>query len=80
MRTNFEMFTGAGNWAVSGIVDAAVLRYDNKDCAWEWALNELDALGETRTYGEANDTAVREAVWDALMEAFPEAVFKSVRA
>jgi hypothetical protein len=80
MRTDFEMFSGAGNTAVGGMVGQAIDAFDNRDDAWDWALNELELLGKTSTYGEATDTAVREAVWDALLAAFPEAVFKSVRA
>jgi len=81
MRTRtFEMFYRAGNAAVGGIVDQAIDTFDNRDDAWDWAANELELLAQTSTYGEADDTAVREAVWKALKKAFPEAVFKTVRA
>lgn len=76
---DFEMFSGAGNAAVGGIVDEAINRFDNRADAWDWAALELEVLAETSTYGEADDTAVREAVWEALIAAFPEATFKSVR-
>jgi hypothetical protein len=76
---SFEMFSGAGNWAVAGIVDQAIDRFDNRNDAWDWAANELELLASTSTYGEADDTAVREAVWEELVHAFPEAVFKTVR-
>jgi hypothetical protein len=77
---DFEMFSGAGNAAVCGIVDTAIDRFDNRNDAWDWAANELELLASTSTYGEADDTAVREAVYEELIHAFPEAVFKSVRA
>ena len=76
---DFEMFSGAGNAAVGGIVDQAVDAFDNRDDAWDWAAGELELLGATSTYGEADDTAVREAVWEALIAAFPTPMFKSVR-
>ena len=79
MRTDYEMFSSHGNAAVEGIVDNAVAHFDNLEDATDWAYNELELLASTSTYGEADDTAVREAVFVALREAFPVAVFKSVR-
>lgn len=76
---SFEMFSGAGNVAVGGIVDQAIDRFDNRADAWDWALNELELLSATSTYGEADDTAVREAVYGELVKFFVEPVFKSVR-
>jgi hypothetical protein len=76
---SFEMFSGAGEAAVGGIVDQAIDAYDNRNDAWDWATKELELLAETSTYSEADDTAVREAVWEELIAAFPEAVFKTVR-
>jgi hypothetical protein len=76
---DFEMFSDAGNAAVGGIVDEAINHFDNRDDAWDWAAGELELLAETSTYGEADDTAVREAVWSALILAFPTPMFKSVR-
>ena len=76
---DFAMFSGAGNWAVAGIVDQAIDAYDNRNDAWVWAANELELLAATSTYGEADDTAVREAVWEELIAAFPEVAFKTVR-
>jgi len=80
MQKDFAMFTGAGNAAVEGIVDTAINRFDNRNDAWDWAANELELLQATSTYSEADDTAVREAVYAALIAAYPEPVFKSVRA
>jgi hypothetical protein len=76
---DFEMFGAAGNAAVGGIVDQAVQVFDNLEDATDWAFNELELLSETSTYGEAMDTAVREAVFVALRAAFPQPVFKSIR-
>jgi hypothetical protein len=77
---DFEMFTAHGNVAVEGIVRQATDAFDNLEDATDWAYNELELLASTSTYGEADDTAVREAVFVALREAFPQAVFKSIRA
>ena len=76
---DFEMFSDAGNAAVEGIVDNAA-HFDNLEDAWDWVLNELELLGATSTYSEAEDTAVREAVYEALKAAFPVPTFKTVRA
>ena len=66
MRKDFEMFTTHGNAAVDGIVSVAIDNFDYVDEAWAWAADELIALGTTSTYSEADDTAVREAVYAAL--------------
>lgn len=79
MRTTYEMFSSHGDAAVAGIVRQAIDAFDDRMDAWDWAANELELLAATSTYGEADDTAVREAVWEDLVAAFPEAVFKSVR-
>ena len=77
---DYQMFSSAGNAAVDGIVQQAGDAFDDRADAWDWAANELELLGATSTYSEADDTAVREAVYEALKQAFPEAVFKTVRA
>lgn len=77
---DYEMFSSAGNAAVDGIVETAVDRFEDRNEAWDWAANELELLSQTSTYGEADDTAVREAVYEAIEAAFPVAMFKSVRA
>jgi hypothetical protein len=77
---DFEMFSDAGNAAVGGIVDNAAAHFETVEDAYDWAANELELLGATSTYGEADDTAVREAVYAALKAEFPAATFKSVRA
>lgn len=80
MRTTYEMFSSHGDAAVDGIVCQAIDAFDDRGDAWDWAANELELLSQTSTYSEADDTAVREAVYEALVAAFPEAVFKTVRA
>lgn len=76
---DYAMFSSNGNAAVAGIVRQAIDAFDDRADAWDWAANELELLSATSTYSEADDTAVREAVWEDLVVAFPEAVFKSVR-
>ena len=77
---DYQMFSSTGNAAVDGIVENAAAHFDNLEDATDWAFNELELLGATSTYSEADDTAVREAVWEALKAAFPVPMFKSVRA
>jgi hypothetical protein len=77
---DYQMFSSTGNAAVGGIVDTAEANFETLNEAWEWAADELIALGSTSTYCEADDTAVREAVWEALKAAFPVPTFKTVRA
>jgi hypothetical protein len=59
----FAMFTDEGNAAVGMIVEMA------KAKKWDWprTQSELYVLADTdaQLYGEATDTAVREAVYDA---------------
>ena len=76
---NYAMFTDAGNAAVAQIVEEADAHFDDRLDAWEWVLGELTALGTTSTFSEADDTAVREAVYEELTDRFPIAMFKSIR-
>jgi hypothetical protein len=80
MQKDFAMFTAQGNAAVEGIVEDAVAKIDNRKDATDWAFRELETLQTLGAYREADDTAVREAVYFALQQAYPEPVFKTVRA
>ena len=68
----FHMFTEAGNEEVGKIVSSAIELAslegpDNPtDLALMWAQNELAALAENPEFGEAEDTAVREAVYTMI--------------
>ena len=66
----FEMFSEAGNLAVADIVkDAQQLNDINEgpwERVWDWALNELYALSRKPGFEEATDTAVKEAVYEAV--------------
>ena len=73
MQKDFAMFSAAGNAAVEGVVDNAASHFDTFEDAYTWANAELEYLARTSTYSEADDTAVREAVWAALSESFKEA-------
>ena len=57
------MFTSEGNTAVARLVEIA------KAKGWDWprTMSELYVLADSdaQLYGEATDTAVREAVYDA---------------
>ena len=80
MQKDFAMFTAEGNAAVAAIVEDAADRYTILEDAWERCFIELEKLQCVEVFAEATDTAVREAVYEVLIAAFPEPVFKSVRA
>ena len=80
MQKDFAMFTDAGNAAVAAIVEDAADRYTTIEDAWERCYTELEKLEAVEVFAEATDTAVREAVYFALQQAYPEPVFKTVRA
>ena len=70
---DYGMFSKQGNAAVAKIVDTAreLAGLDGPhnalEQAWNWALNELEALSRVESFKEADDTAVREAVYDAII-------------
>lgn len=65
---DYEMFTPEGNAEVAKIVEVA------REYSLTWPevlflldrLSQLETQGEMTKFGEATDTAVREAVYDAL--------------
>ena len=59
---DYGMFTDSGNMAVHGIVEGARL----KKSTWPEVYQALVAISYVDGYGEATDTVVREAVYDAL--------------
>ena len=59
---SYGMFTEEGDILVNGIVDVA----KGTDADLSWVLDKLYKLGETKGFGEATDTMVREAVFDAI--------------
>lgn len=61
---NFGMFTSEGNVAVFGIVQYA----KEHNLSWKTVYQNLEDLAkfDADKYGEALDTAVREAVYDAI--------------
>ena len=66
---DYAMFTAEGNVAVGKIVDRACSMVENEgiERVWNWACNELEALGRLEGCEEATDTAVREAVYCAII-------------
>ena len=62
MSESYGMFTEEGDILVQGIVDVA--KGTNAD--WPWVYEKLEMLGKTEGFGEATDTMVREAVFDAI--------------
>ena len=69
----YNMFTDAGNAKVAALVETArqyagIDGPDNAvEQAWNWLLNELDALARDPAFEEAADTAVREAAYDRFI-------------
>ena len=68
---DYGMFSAEGNAAVQKIVDGARELMDVSEYGlepvWNWAQNELVALTYQTRFEEATDTAVREAVYDAII-------------
>jgi len=69
----YGMFTKEGDAAVHKLVQQA-RQYADLDGpinpveqAWNWLLNELDALARDPAFEEAADTAVREACYDRFI-------------
>jgi hypothetical protein len=71
--TDYAMFTPAGNAAVHALVEQAreLANVDGPhnpvEQAWNWLLNELEALSQVEMFKEADDTAVREACYDRFI-------------
>ena len=69
----YNMFTQQGNEKVALLVSKARELADlaeempMMEQAWNWLVNELDALSEQPGFEEAADTAVREAAYDRFI-------------
>ena len=69
----YNMFTQQGNEKVALLVAQARQLADvdgpvnPMEQAWNWLVNELDALSEQAGFEEASDTAVREAAYDSFI-------------
>ena len=69
----YNMFTKQGDAAVHKLVcEARELAgidgpHNAVEQAWNWLVNELDALAELEGCEEAADTAVREAAYDRFI-------------
>ena len=68
MRT-YNMFTPEGDLLVGNIVDQALDMVENEgvERVWDWTLGKLEVIASARGFEEATDTAVREAVYDAVV-------------
>ena len=70
---DYAMFTKEGDEAVHKIVTEALVLAgvdgpsNAVEQAWNWALGELDAISRLEGTEEATDTAVREAVREAIV-------------
>jgi len=66
---NYEMFTAEGNQLVARIAAAGeqLAAADGVESAWEFCYRELHKLAAADGFGEATDTAVREAVYEAVV-------------
>ena len=65
----YAMFTKNGNEKVAAIVSAAqaLAKFEDIERVWNWTENQLEDLSQRNGFGEATDTAVREAVYDAVV-------------
>ena len=68
MRT-YNMFTPEGDLLVGNIVDQALDMVENEgvERVWDWTVSKLEVIASARGFEEATDTAVREAVYDAVV-------------
>ena len=69
INLDFGMFTHAGESAVYGIIIAAEVAADMgmpEDEQIQFVLKSLERLAKQPGFEEATDTAVREAVFEAL--------------
>jgi len=65
----YAMFTKKGNEKVAAIVSAAqaLTKFEDVERVWNWTEIQLHDLSQRNGFGEATDTAVREAVYDAVV-------------
>ena len=65
----YNMFTQDGNRKVAAIVSAAqaLAKFEDVERVWNWTEIQLHDLSKRSEYEEAMDTAVREAVYDAIV-------------
>lgn len=68
MRT-YNMFTPEGDLLVGNIVDQALDMVENEgvERVWDWTVSKLEVIASAKGFEEATDTAVREAVYDAVV-------------
>ena len=66
--SGFGMFTAEGNELVAKIAAAGetLAAQDGAASAWGYCLRKLETLSYGEGFGEATDTAVREAVYDFI--------------
>ena len=66
---DFAMFTAEGNELVARIAAAGekLASADGVDSAWGFCLRKLETLSYGQGFEEATDTAVREAVYEAVV-------------
>ena len=65
----YAMFTKEGNEKVAAIVAAAqaLAKFEPIERVWDWTQIQLHDLSQRKEFEEATDTAVREAVYDAVV-------------
>jgi hypothetical protein len=61
---NYGMYTDAGNSAIDSIVEMA----RKHQLSWQTVYDMLEAISLEEAYEEATDTAVREAVYETLVD------------
>ena len=65
----YAMFTKEGNKKVAAIVAAAqsLAKFEPIERVWDWTQIQLHDLSQRKEFEEATDTAVREAVYNAII-------------
>ena len=66
---DYGMFSKEGNLLVGNSVQQALEMRDNEgvERVWDWCQVKLEVIASAKSFEEATDTAVREAVYDAVV-------------
>jgi len=65
----YGMFSKSGDLLVGNIVEQALGMKESEgvERVWDWCLSKLEVIASAKEFEEATDTAVREAVYDAVV-------------
>tara|TARA_B100001287_G_scaffold97938_1_gene82371 strand:- start:3740 stop:3952 length:213 start_codon:yes stop_codon:yes gene_type:complete len=65
----YGMFSKSGDLLVGNIVEQALAMKESEgvERVWDWCLSKLEVIASAKEFEEATDTAVREAVYSAVV-------------